>query len=279
MKTSGLATRKSIEHVRRGLVGLVKRNEFGINGLSAAWLQYVRRTGRRSFRLAGRRVLIADPYWGLNDALEIYWHQIYRFSPSREAPLIIDCGANVGLAVIFFKLAYPKSRVLAFEADPTIFEKLQRNVETFGLQDVTLRNEAVWSSAGTMNFVPDGGVGGRLADAQNDRASIAVPAVTLRPFLFESIDLLKIDIEGAEMEVLRDCEPALQMVRNLFVEYHGAAGQPQELGRLLSMLSEFGFRYYLKETREEHRPLMGDWLRSSFDLQANIFALRDPQQA
>ncbi len=51
---------------------------------------------------------------------EIFEQEIYQFNPRTEKPLIIDCGANIGLATIYFKQQYKKSKVLAFEPDPEI---------------------------------------------------------------------------------------------------------------------------------------------------------------
>jgi hypothetical protein len=63
----------------------------------------------------------------------------------------------------------------------------------------------------------------------------------LRDLLDSPVDFLKIDIEGAEYAVLKDCRDRLQNVRNLFVEYHAAPDEPQRLNEMLSWFSEAGF--------------------------------------
>src|SRR5438309_286226 len=60
---------------------------------------------------------------------EIFVPQVYRFTPTRPDPLIFDCGANIGMAVLYFKWMYPRSRIVAFEPEPATFELLKRNVE------------------------------------------------------------------------------------------------------------------------------------------------------
>src|SRR5688572_8635835 len=50
---------------------------------------------------------------------EIFKRGIYRFETPSESPQIIDCGANIGLSVIYFKRLFPAARITAFEADPT----------------------------------------------------------------------------------------------------------------------------------------------------------------
>ena len=49
--------------------------------------------------------------------LELFEHQIYKFKCDTETPYIIDCGANIGLSIIYFKLLFPKAEIIAFEPD------------------------------------------------------------------------------------------------------------------------------------------------------------------
>ena len=69
---------------------------------------------------------------------EIFVDQRYRIALGRPDPVILDCGANVGLATLFFKLHYPAARLTSFEPAPACFELLRRNVADNGLSDVTL---------------------------------------------------------------------------------------------------------------------------------------------
>src|SRR5438046_7498954 len=75
---------------------------------------------------------------------EIFKREIYRFTADHKAPFIIDCGANIGLSVIYFKRLYPESRIIAFEADSGVFQVLSQNMRSFALNDITLHNVAVW---------------------------------------------------------------------------------------------------------------------------------------
>jgi hypothetical protein len=60
---------------------------------------------------------------------EIFVRQYYYFRANTDHPVIFDCGANLGMATLFFKWLYPKSRVEAFEPDPGTFAVLQKNVD------------------------------------------------------------------------------------------------------------------------------------------------------
>src|SRR5688572_14359002 len=70
--------------------------------------------------------------------LEIWKDEIYKFNPSSENPVIIDCGANMGVSVLFFAKEYPKARIIAFEPDAAIYDVLQKNIASFHLNHVEL---------------------------------------------------------------------------------------------------------------------------------------------
>jgi hypothetical protein len=95
----------------------------------------------------------------------------------------------------------------------------------------------------------EGSYAGRVVREGNP-VNATVAAVRLRRWLEEPVDLLKLNIEGAEPEVLGDCGDLLRNVRRAIVEYHSFAQEPQELSDLLSILREGGsnaqclFEYY-----------------------------------
>ena len=66
----------------------------------------------------------------------LYLRRHYPFRPVRARPLVIDCGANIGVATLYFKTVAPEARVIAFEPEPTAYELLRENVERNRLTDV-----------------------------------------------------------------------------------------------------------------------------------------------
>jgi hypothetical protein len=88
--------------------------------------------------------------------------------------------------------------------------------------------------------------------------------------------MLKMDIEGAEIEVLKDCYGSLSNVRNLFVEFHCYVGQPQRLSEITKVLEAAGFRYFIMQPENRSRPFLNktNKFNSEMDLQLNIFAYR-----
>lgn len=207
--------------------------------------------------------------------MSIWKEEIYRFDPSTEAPLILDCGANVGLATLFWKYLFPQSRVIAFEPDPLLFAALTDNCA--GFSDVELINAAVWDRDGFSDFWFEGSTAGRLeanlvSEHKDGRGKVGT--IRLKDHLDRDIDLLKLDIEGAEVAVLRDCQDDLQRVNRIFVEYHSFAGVAQELHELLAILYRSGFRYRLSPEGRSRRGFDDPFLRHGMDNQINIFAER-----
>ena len=209
-------------------------------------------------------------YFGYND---IFLKEPYKFSSESTEPLIIDCGANIGLSVIYFKKLYPRSKVIAFEPDPDIFSTLRKNIDINNVSAVELVNKAVWVDNDTVDFEVEGGFSGRINKYKSQTNIIKVGAQRLKDLLTQKIDFLKIDIEGAEFEVIKDCRENLGLVKHLFIEYHSHISEPQKLGELLNMLSAAGFRYHIKEAFTVKHPFLQTEEMLGMDLQLNIYAI------
>lgn len=202
----------------------------------------------------------------------IFRHKIYNFKANSNNPRIIDCGANVGLSVVFFKRLYPEAKIVAFEPDKNIFDVLSMNVSSFSLADVQLINKAVWSEEKELFFEPDSADGGHVS---LDDKGIKVQAVALEPYLREKVDFLKIDIEGAELEVLMSIKDSLKNVENIFIEYHSFVVEDQRLDTILNILNESGFRYIIHEDGKHAKsPFCHVDIVNGMDLQLSIFAKR-----
>jgi len=225
--------------------------------------------------LLGFPVKIVDAYSFLAMAREIFGEHIYRFKPTSSTPYIIDGGANIGLSVIYLKQLYPTAQVLAFEPDHEIYEVLNANVGHYS--NVRTVKAALWSSNGSLQFMAEGSWAGRLCQP-GDESTYCVPTVRLWEYLDRPIDLLKLDIEGAEAQVLFDCADRLWSVDHLFFEYHSFAGQRQELPRLLTLLEELGFRIFIEGYVRKHPFIAPELTPNSMDLQLNIFGIRERSQ-
>ena len=206
---------------------------------------------------------------------EIFDQEIYRFNTDTEEPYIVDCGANIGLSVIYFKQLYPNARIVAFEPDDRVFTVLQNNVETFNLSNVELIKKACWDVETTLEFYSEGADGGRVAMNFDKEQIINVKTIRLRKFLERKVDFLKIDIEGAELRVLADCSELLPNVDRIFVEYHSFIKGEQELPEILNILKEAGFRFHITAPNLiSVHPYLGLRSYANMDNQINIFANR-----
>lgn len=206
---------------------------------------------------------------------EMFKDEVYRFISSKKNPLIIDCGSNMGMSILYFKSLYSAAKIVGFEADPHIFSFLEKNIESYNLDDVTVINKAVWDvDDQTLSFLAEGGAGGRLQEKSEQFKFIDVKTVRLKNYLVEEVDFLKLDIEGAEYRVISDCEDQLKFVKNLFIEYHSMPDKPQNLHHILEIATKAGFRYHIKEAYTTPYPFLERKLNVGMDLQLNIFCYR-----
>jgi FkbM family methyltransferase len=214
------------------------------------------------------------PYELLHSYKEIFEKEIYCFSSVIDDPLIVDCGANIGLSVIYFKNIYPKSRLLAFEPDESNFEILKLNVQKNSLTNIDLFQSAVWTSNGEITFESKESEASHVSEGGSGNK---VNSIRLRDVLeaYPKIDFLKMDIEGAEYQVMPDIHDMLPRVKNLFLEYHGKAEETYKLKELLGELSAHGFSVYVRNAADNlHKPFVEKKTGTLYDVQLNLFCYK-----
>jgi len=170
--------------------------------------------------------------------------RVYHFEAKRPDPLIIDGGSNIGMSILSFKKAYPKARIIGFEPDPQIYNRLKANLKSNNIDGVTLVQAGIGGRAGTALFTQDHMAGGRISSD-----GIIVDIEPLSRYLSEPVDFLKLNVEGQELPALEEASAAgkLANVREMVVEYHGFADAPQLLGKILNLLDREGFRYLIHD--------------------------------
>ncbi len=198
---------------------------------------------------------------------DIFEHEEYRFDSLRAQPRILDCGAHIGLSVLYFKRRFPKARITAFEPHPQTFQLLARNVRENGFHDVELINAAIGGTRGSLDFhVPKDPLSWHWGDSavknlwHNDETwqTIAVPSVALRDYLTEPIDYLKLDVEGLETVVLTASADRLALAKRHIIEFHGSRTNPaNQLPAIRNLLRRSGFTTVLRQ---------GHWLTRDADL-------------
>lgn len=223
--------------------------------------------------LLGRPFRIADARSFYHSYREIFLDRIYEFKSAGNQPLILDCGSNYGTSVVFFKFLYPHARIVAVEPDPAIFELLEWNVAQRDYRGITLINKALSADNAPVHFYREGADSGRIFPISGCSDVVRTETVRLDDLLAEPVAFLKMDIEGAEGEVL--CSSSkLDNVDQLFLEYHSFKGTDQSLGAILDKLKLAGFRYFVHKQFCSPRPLIEEKVRQGIDMQLNIFAKR-----
>ena len=175
---------------------------------------------------------------------EIFKEKVYEvlnFIPNR----ILDVGAYIGLSTIWFAEQYPSAEILALEPNKQAFNALVKNTSYFsnvsslnkalgiinGDQKFYIDNE--WMSVSS--FYPGSWLGNR------ESYSTMVNVVTLHALIeqFGAFDLVKLDVEGLEMKILKRNIPIFQAVSVLIAEFHETKNR--KLENFLKLLRKANF--------------------------------------
>ena len=141
---------------------------------------------------------------------------IQGFSPNT----IVDVGAHIGMASILFARNYPTARIIAIEPEPSNFAALVKNTAPY--KTITPIQAALWREDGEVtlgpsNAHPKGAF--QIVESGLQRVHAITMNALMRETGIHSIDLLKVDIEGAEIEVFESC-PWMANVRVIAIELH-----------------------------------------------------------
>lgn len=229
----------------------------------------------RTITVRGWTLLVPDMASFFSAYREIFVEDIYAFPSRRSDPVILDCGANIGLSILYFRANYPDAKIVAYEADPAIYCILEQNIAANGIRNVELHNLAVWNGPGTIEFSVEGADGGRI-NAGGDKNIIAVPAVSLATIIgHRRYEFVKIDIEGAETTALKGCDALLAGTDFFFIEFHSFQHREQGLGWIIDMFEQAGFRVHIHPPFTQKRPFFGINGIHGMDMQLNLFFWKD----
>jgi len=203
-------------------------------------------------RFLGYKISFHSRQNALGIVREIFFLGDYAFKTDSTAPRILDAGANIGLATLFFKRYYPKAHITSFEAAPENFKLLEENIERNGLQNVTPIFGVLGKDTSTRTFFynperPGGSTGlGSVAESKtrSNFVKTEVPGIKLSTYITEEIDLLKMDIEGGEGDVFQELEESgkLRHIKQMVFEYHANESNTEnKLTDILSTLERNNF--------------------------------------
>ncbi len=160
---------------------------------------------------------------------QIYIKNEYDFNVRDTPKIIVDAGANIGIASIYFSNKFPDARIIAIEPEKNNYEILIKNIESY--KNITPILGALWNEDAILNVV-DCGLGnwGFMMQAQNGEIGLCekrickVRGMTVNTIMKEQdinhIDIFKIDIEGSEREVFQDASSWIGNVDSIIIELH-----------------------------------------------------------
>lgn len=146
---------------------------------------------------------------------------------------IIDLGANEGFYTLKARELSSNAKIIAVEPNPSAFKTLKKNIEINKLKNIIPLNKAVTSKTGKISFEVIKGqtsIGGckiyKKYRKRGELKKITVDSITLenlcKVYKIKQIDLLKMDVEGSELDILKSCKNILSNVKKAVIEYHKA---------------------------------------------------------
>lgn len=188
--------------------------------------------------------------------LEVWGKQEYRAAIEMltakgiQEPYILDVGGNVGYSAVYFKYHFPSARIICVEPDQSNQKQISKNIKVNGFKDITLVAGALWRKRTKMEIKNDyrEGTSASFYVIESDKGDIDGYGINdiLSIQNWNHIDLLKVDIEGAEKYLFEDEHSAatiLSITRVIAIEIHDEKADRQNIYRVLSTN---GFKFFTK---------------------------------
>jgi FkbM family methyltransferase len=203
-------------------------NRFGIRrGLTIFYKNNVSKKGNSSIRLKNTpsdlflRRSTTDVY----TFYHVFLNLGYKFSIDFSPKVIVDCGANVGLATLYFKGEYPGAQIISVEPEQSNYEMLVKNTEKY--PDIKCIKAGIWNKNAILKVEDEFNIGkwGFICKEVNTEDENTVRALSITEIMtkhdIKQIDILKIDIEGSEIELFSsNYEDWLPNTRVIIIELH-----------------------------------------------------------
>lgn len=243
-----------------------------MNGLRLAW-QIEKRLPSKSAQITSYRVPGYTSGISLRDSVSdhaIFWqcmvmeqyaidrfphierlqHAYQQAVASGKPPVIIDCGGNIGLSVLWFARRFPEARIVVIEPNNENFELLQRNTAHLNDQVISVQG-GVWSKRGYLRIInPDSGSAAFRVECSDENTPSSLRAYTLDELhqLGGEGELLivKVDIEGSQKHLFADNTDWVARAHLITLELDDWLMPWQGTSRtFFTCLSQYPFEYLL----------------------------------
>ncbi len=195
------------------------------------------------------------------DSLRLSIHGVYEPCETdfikkiiKKKDVVVDIGANIGYyTLIFASLVSDKGKVFAFEPDPENFALLIKNIQINGYKNIISEQKAVSDIDGKVRLFQNNKNKSdhRIYDSNDNRKAIEVDAVNINDYFRDThftINLIKIDIQGAEIMALQNIDAILKKNMDIRIITEFWPFGISKVGRhpedYLKMLSNYGFKFY-----------------------------------
>jgi FkbM family methyltransferase len=202
-----------------------------------------------------KREGIIHPLYLRNNTSDVFVYKhvfeeyIYNFNVRSEPKFIIDAGANIGIVTIFFANKYKNAKIIAIEPEDKNYELLVKNTENYS--NITTIKSALWNDCREIFlFDCDSNYGFQVGiektyskDIKQLIKTISISKI-MEDFNIDSIDILKIDIEGSEKEVFETNNDFIKKTNCIIIELHERIkkGCNKALFKNVKMFENIGLR-------------------------------------
>ncbi len=154
---------------------------------------------------------------------QIFVTEEYKFPCPINPEYIIDAGANIGLSAVFFSKSFPAAKIIAVEVERGNYDLLVEN--TKGYQEIEAINAGIWPTTAKLEVVDTGrGPTGFMVREATDGAANVFDAISINDIItrfgLPHIDIIKLDIEGAEKELLLQNSDWITRTKIIIIELH-----------------------------------------------------------
>ena len=234
--------------------GQLKRGKLFRNYLWLSFLKMWSHVARvTEVQVLDFKVTVPDYHEFFHQYREIFIRHIYFFETTQSTPVILDCGGNMGMSMMYFKTLYPNAKITIFEPVEGNRTNLTRNIEQNSITDITIEPVALGREDGTIELRIDARdpgrgkvttVSGVMKEGEEEHwESQSVPVRRLSSYVSGPVTCIKLDVEGAEGDVISELAESgkLNQVHFVVAEYHyNERIKGNDLGSILTRLRDAG---------------------------------------